>query len=157
MDKLKLSGLNMGRVFSYWCGRICTSLEHPRPKQVLGYLQLAFELPGDRITPRLCWSLGWVAQLPNQSQEANGTVILLPLVFPASTNCTKLLLFAKTRLKPTPETNLQYFTGKSAETRQFYIIATSSESAYDRRIFPAPSVRRTPFRAWNLKTNIDGP
>ncbi len=57
MDKLQLTGLNLGRVFNYRCGHAptqiitCTSSKQPnlqlktRPKQVLGYLPLAFVLP----------------------------------------------------------------------------------------------------------------
>ncbi len=46
MDKLKLTGLNLGRVFNYRCG--CASSKQPnlklktRPKLVLGSLPLAF-------------------------------------------------------------------------------------------------------------------
>ncbi len=57
MDKLKLAGQNLGRVFNFSCGRAfapCTSLittklqnlkRKTQPKQLLGYLPLAFVLP----------------------------------------------------------------------------------------------------------------
>ncbi len=58
MDKLKLTGQNLGRVFH--CRLGCTCIGHAivhitkqlnlklktRPKQLLGYLPLAFALPG---------------------------------------------------------------------------------------------------------------
>ncbi len=57
MDKLKLKGLNLGRVFNYSCGRVFMKLSKyssskqpdlelkTRPKPVLGSLPLAFALP----------------------------------------------------------------------------------------------------------------
>ncbi len=57
MDKLKLTGLNLGLVFGYRCGRVSmqistrTSLKQPnlmlktQPKPVLGCIPLAFVLP----------------------------------------------------------------------------------------------------------------
>ena len=57
MDKLKLTGLNLDRVFNSRLGRACTGHEivhitkqlnlnlKTRPKQLLGYLPLAFALP----------------------------------------------------------------------------------------------------------------
>jgi hypothetical protein len=58
MDKLKLIGRNLGRVFDFRLGHSCKkhAIEHvtkqanltlkTRPKQLLGSLPLAFELPG---------------------------------------------------------------------------------------------------------------
>ena len=63
MDKLQLKGQNMGRVFNFSLGRACTCCaiayitEHPnlklkiQPKQLLGYLPLAFVLPGLSVKP----------------------------------------------------------------------------------------------------------
>ncbi len=57
MDQLKLSGQNLGRVFNFRYGRVCTTCtsyittKQPilnwktRPKQLLGSLPLAFALP----------------------------------------------------------------------------------------------------------------
>ncbi len=57
IDKLQLTGVNLGRVFNYRCGRASTKMNtntsskqqnlylKTRPKQVLGSLPLAFTLP----------------------------------------------------------------------------------------------------------------
>jgi hypothetical protein len=61
MDKIKLTGLNLGRVFNSRLGRACIghAIVHitkqpnlklkTRPKQLLGSLPLAFKLPGYTI------------------------------------------------------------------------------------------------------------
>ncbi len=60
IDKLKLTGLNLGRAFNYRCGHAFTymrtriSTKQPklklktRSKPVLGYLPLAFALPAQK-------------------------------------------------------------------------------------------------------------